>query len=91
MQNKLKVNGYSTRDILIVLGVILLSKSLYYETYGGNYLLIAFFFLLAFIVIPNIKNFKVDKKTEMRIVKKVQDELKEAEAFKVVYSVNKEK
>tara|TARA_B100000609_G_scaffold89200_1_gene71235 strand:+ start:2506 stop:2967 length:462 start_codon:yes stop_codon:yes gene_type:complete len=35
--------------------------------------------------------FKVDKKTEMRIVKKVQDELKEAEAFKVVYSVNKEK
>ena len=61
MQNKLKVNGYSTRDILIVLGVILLSKSLYYETYGGNYLLIAFFFLLAFIVIPNIKNFRVDR------------------------------
>lgn len=61
MQNKLEVNGYSNRDILIVLGVILLSKSLYYETYGGNYLLIAFFFLLAFIIIPNIKNFRVDR------------------------------
>ena len=35
--------------------------------------------------------FKVDKKTEMRIVRKVQDELKEAEAFKVVYSVIKDK
>ena len=35
--------------------------------------------------------FKVDKKTEMRIVRKVHDELKEAEAFKVVYSVNREK
>ena len=35
--------------------------------------------------------FKVDKKTEMRIVRKVQDELKEAEEFKVVYSVNREK
>jgi len=34
---------------------------------------------------------KVDKQTEMRIVRKVHDELKEAEAFKVVYSVNKEK
>ena len=35
--------------------------------------------------------FKVDQKTEMRVVRKVHDELKEAEAFKVVYSVNKEK
>ena len=35
--------------------------------------------------------FKVDKKTEMRIIRKVQDELKESEAFKVVYSVNKDK
>ena len=35
--------------------------------------------------------FKVDKKTEMRIVRKVHNELKEAEAFKVVYSVNREK
>ena len=35
--------------------------------------------------------FKIDKKTEMRIVRKVHNELKEAEAFKVVYSVNREK
>ena len=35
--------------------------------------------------------FKVDEKAKMRTVKKVQDELKAAEAFKVVYSVNKEK
>ena len=34
--------------------------------------------------------FKVDKKTEMIIVRKVHNELKEAEAFKVVYSVNRE-
>ncbi|MEC8603016.1 MAG: hypothetical protein VXY47_01575, partial [Bacteroidota bacterium] len=35
--------------------------------------------------------FKVDKKTKMRLVREIQDELKEAEAFKVVYSVKKDK
>jgi biopolymer transport protein ExbD len=35
--------------------------------------------------------FKVDKDTKMRLVREIQDELKEAEAFKVVYSVQKDK
>ncbi len=61
MLTKLETKGYSSRDFFIVLVTILLSKSLYYETYGANFLLIPFFFLLAFIIIPNIKNFKVDK------------------------------
>lgn len=61
MSSKLEIKGYSSKDIFIVLGVILMSKSLYYESYGGNFLLIIFFFLLAFITIPNIKNLKTDK------------------------------
>ena len=61
MQNKLEIKNYSSRDILIVLGIILISKSLYYESYGGSFLLIGLFFLLAFIIVPNIKNLKVDK------------------------------
>ncbi len=61
MQTDLQFKGYSLRDFLIVMGVILLSKSLYFETFGGNYLLIGFFFFLAIIIIPNIKNFKIDR------------------------------
>lgn len=41
--------AYSIKEFLIVLGVILLSKSLYYESYGNNVLLIVFFILLFFI------------------------------------------
>jgi len=33
-------------------------------------------------------NFKVDVNTEMRVVKGVQDELREQDALKVIYSVN---
>jgi len=33
--------------------------------------------------------FKIDANTKMRLIKKVQDQLKEAEAFKVLYSVDK--
>ncbi|MCT4582235.1 MAG: biopolymer transporter ExbD [Flavobacteriales bacterium] len=33
-------------------------------------------------------NFKVDVETEMRVVKGVQDELREQDALKVIYSVN---
>ena len=61
MLNKIETKSHATRDILIVLGTILISKSLYYESYGGSFLLIGFFFLLAFIIIPNIKNLKVDR------------------------------
>ena len=56
----------------------------------GTFLFPSLFIFWRFKNIPLYVN-KMDKKTEMRIVKKVQDELKEAEAFKVVYSVNKEK
>jgi len=59
--SKSNTKEHSTRDFFIVFAVILLSKSLYYESYGANYLLIGFFFLLAFILIPNIKNFKTEK------------------------------
>ena len=61
MLSKSNSKEHSTRDFFIVFAVILLSKSLYYESYGANYLLIGFFFLLAFILIPNIKNFKIEK------------------------------
>lgn len=61
MLSKFNSKKHSTRDFLIVFGVILLSKSLYYESYGANFLLIGFFFLLAFILIPNIKSFKIEK------------------------------
>ena len=61
MLSKSNTKEHSTRDFFIVFAVILLSKSLYYESYGANYLLIGFFFLLAFILIPNIKNFKTEK------------------------------
>ncbi len=33
--------------------------------------------------------FKIDAETKMRLIKKVQDQLKDAEAFKVLYSVDK--
>ena len=33
--------------------------------------------------------FKIDANAKMRLIKKVQDQLKEAEAFKVLYSVDK--
>jgi len=33
--------------------------------------------------------FKIDAEAKMRLIKKVQDQLKEAEAFKVLYSVDK--
>ncbi len=49
------------RDFLVVLGVILLSKSLYFETYGGSILLIGFFFLLVLFVLPNVRNLKIDR------------------------------
>ena len=61
MQSKFNAKEHSIRDFFIVFIVILLSKSLYYESYGANYLLIGFFFLLAFIIIPNIKNLKIEK------------------------------
>jgi hypothetical protein len=61
LQIKSKPRQNSLRDFFLVLGVILLSKSLYYETYGGNLLLIGFFFILALVIIPNIRKLKVEK------------------------------
>ena len=61
MQAKSEYREYSKKDFFIVFSVILVSKSLYYESYGGNYLLIGLFFLLSFLIIPNIKNLKIEK------------------------------
>ncbi len=61
LQSKYNYKQHFIRDFFLVFSVILLSKSLYYETYGGNFLLIGFFFALAIIIIPNIKNLKIEK------------------------------
>ena len=61
MQSKYSYKQHFIRDFFLVFSVVLLSKSLYFETYGGNFLLIGFFFALAIIIIPNIKNFKIEK------------------------------
>lgn len=59
MINKMKIKGYSLKELIIVLCVILLSKSLYYESYGTNILLIVFLFLL--MVFTNFINLKINK------------------------------
>lgn len=61
LQSEFNYKQHPIRDFFLVFSVILLSKSLYYETYGGNFLLIGFFFILALFVIPNIKNLKIEK------------------------------
>jgi len=56
---KLHFKKYSIKDFFIVLSVILLSKSLYYESYGANILLVGFLFFL--MLITNFNYFKIDK------------------------------
>lgn len=46
--SQFKDETYKTIDFILVIVVILLSKSLYYESYGANILLIIFLFLLVF-------------------------------------------
>jgi hypothetical protein len=41
-------DSYSFRELITVIGIILLSKSLYYESYGENILLIVFLGFLFF-------------------------------------------
>jgi hypothetical protein len=59
MINNIKNKVYSIQELFIILGVILLSKSLYYETYGTNSLLIVFFGLL--LLRYNITKIKINK------------------------------
>jgi len=59
IQNKSEYNIYKIKDILIVLGTILLSKSLYYETYGVNILLIVFLGFLSLVY--NVSKIKINK------------------------------
>lgn len=56
---KLQFKEYSIKDFFIVLSVILISKSLYYESYGTNILLIGF---LSFLMLnTNFKYLKINK------------------------------
>lgn len=59
MLTKLQFNDYSIKDFFIVLGVILISKSLYYESYGTNILLVGYLFFL--MLITNFKYLKINK------------------------------
>ena len=59
MLTKLQSKEYSIKDFFIVLSVILLSKSLYYESYGANILLIGFLFFL--MLITNFNYLKINK------------------------------
>lgn len=59
MINKVQIKDYSLKELIIVLGVILLSKSLYYESYGTNILLIVFLSFL--MVFTNFVNLKINK------------------------------
>jgi len=56
---KLQFKDYSIKDFFIVLSVILISKSVYYESYGTNILLIGF---LSFLMLStNFKYLKINK------------------------------
>ncbi len=57
--SNIKNKVYSIQELFIILGVILLSKSLYYETYGTNILLLVFvgYLLLHY----NITKIKINK------------------------------
>lgn len=59
MLTKLQFKEYSIKDFFIVLSVILISKSLYYESYGTNILLIGFLSFL--MLITNFKYLKINK------------------------------
>lgn len=59
MLNKAQFKDYSLKDLIIVLSIILLSKSLYYETYGQNVLLSVF--LLFLMIITNFRSLKISK------------------------------
>lgn len=56
---KLQFKEYSIKDFFIVLSVILISKSVYYESYGTNILLI--WFLSYLLLITNFKYLKINK------------------------------
>lgn len=57
--SNIKNKGYRVQELFIVFGVILLSKSLYYETYGANILLIGF--LLFLLLNYSVKDLKINK------------------------------
>ena len=60
------IRKYQARELLLVLGVIFLSKSLYYESYGNNYLLVVFSLLVTILFNPS--KVKADKKIILHIL-----------------------